>query len=48
MGIVLSNFDMPPTVTKLNIQLLDKSSKYIYITGRSARICKAENEAASS
>jgi hypothetical protein len=43
-GTVLSAFDMPPTVTKLNVQFLDKCSKEIYIAGWSTRIRKDENE----
>ncbi|KAM6504668.1 hypothetical protein FSOLCH5_015171 [Fusarium solani] len=41
---VLSTFDMPPTVTKLNVQFLDKSCKEIYTAGWSPRIRKIENE----
>lgn len=41
---VLSAFDMPPSVTKQNIQFLDTSSKDIYTAGWSARIRKTEND----
>ncbi|KAH8656401.1 hypothetical protein BGZ61DRAFT_190428 [Ilyonectria robusta] len=41
---VLLTFDMPPTVTKLNVQFLDKSCKEIYTAGWSPRIRKTENE----
>ncbi|KAH7127271.1 hypothetical protein EDB81DRAFT_598704, partial [Dactylonectria macrodidyma] len=32
-SIVLATFDMPPTVTKLNVQFLDKRSREIYTAG---------------
>ncbi|RKK65610.1 hypothetical protein BFJ69_g16135 [Fusarium oxysporum] len=41
---VLSTFDMPPSVTKQNIQFLDTDSKDIYAAGWSARIRKSEND----
>ncbi|KAJ5682303.1 hypothetical protein N7462_005468 [Penicillium macrosclerotiorum] len=41
---VLSAFEMPPTVTKLNVQFLDSSSKELYAADWSARIRKIENE----
>ncbi|GLI73557.1 hypothetical protein PoHVEF18_001775 [Penicillium ochrochloron] len=44
MATVLSTFEMPPTVTKLNVQFLDKSSKELYAADWSARIRKIENE----
>lgn len=43
-GTVLSAFDMPPTVSKFNVQFLDKSCKEIYNAGWSPRIRKTENE----
>jgi hypothetical protein len=41
---VLSTFEMPSTVTKLNVQFLDKSSKELYAADWSARMRKIENE----
>jgi hypothetical protein len=41
---VLSTFEIPPTVTKLNVQFLDKSSKELYAADWSARMRKIENE----
>ncbi|KAH7233728.1 uncharacterized protein BKA55DRAFT_522996 [Fusarium redolens] len=41
---VLSTFDMPTSVTKLNVQFLDTSCKDIYTAGWSARIRKTEKE----
>ncbi|KAJ5906996.1 uncharacterized protein N7473_003912 [Penicillium subrubescens] len=41
---VLSAFHIAPTVTRINVQFLDKGSKEIYLAGWSARIRKAENE----
>ncbi|KAL2813952.1 hypothetical protein BDW59DRAFT_178111 [Aspergillus cavernicola] len=43
-GTVLATFDMPPTVTKLNVQFLDNSCKEIYTAGWSPRIRKTEHE----
>ncbi|KAJ0423497.1 hypothetical protein BJY00DRAFT_310153 [Aspergillus carlsbadensis] len=41
---VLSTFNMPRTVTKLNVQFLDTECKEIYSAGWSPRIRKTENE----
>lgn len=41
---VLSAFHIAPTVTRMNVQFLDKDTKEIYLAGWSARIRKAENE----
>ncbi|KAF3931292.1 hypothetical protein ABW20_dc0109701 [Dactylellina cionopaga] len=41
---VLSTFGMPTSVTKMNVQFLDKSSKEIYSAGWSPRIRKTEGE----
>jgi hypothetical protein len=41
---VLSTFAMPTSVTKMNIQFLDTSSKEIYAAGWSPRIRKTEGE----
>jgi hypothetical protein len=41
---VLSTFEMTPTVTKMNVQFLDKSSKELDAADWSARIRKIENE----
>lgn len=41
---VLSTFEMPQTVTKMNVQFLDKSSKELYAADWSTRIRKIENE----
>jgi hypothetical protein len=41
---VLSTFSMPTTVTKMNVQFLDKNDKIIYNEGWSPRIRKTENE----
>ncbi|EPS40493.1 hypothetical protein H072_5643 [Dactylellina haptotyla CBS 200.50] len=41
---VLSYFGMPTTVTKMNVQFLDKSNKEIYNAGWSPRIRKTEGE----
>ncbi|KAH7133966.1 hypothetical protein EDB81DRAFT_886776 [Dactylonectria macrodidyma] len=41
---VLSTFDMPPSVTELNVQFLDTSNKDLYTAGWSARIRKIEKE----
>ncbi|KAH7131463.1 hypothetical protein B0J13DRAFT_642167 [Dactylonectria estremocensis] len=41
---VLSTFDMPPSVTKLNVQFLDTACKDIYTADWSARIRKTEND----
>lgn len=41
---VLSTFNMPSTVTKLNVQFLDKVSREIYYAGWSPRIRKIESE----
>lgn len=41
---VLSTFDMPPTVTELNVQFLDTCSREIYAASWSPRIRKTENE----
>ncbi|KAJ5150898.1 uncharacterized protein N7482_010150 [Penicillium canariense] len=43
-GNVISSFDMPPTVIKMNVQFLDTSSKELYTADWSARIRKMENE----
>ncbi|KAK4159495.1 hypothetical protein QBC43DRAFT_326987 [Cladorrhinum sp. PSN259] len=42
---VLSAFSMPTSVTKMNVQFLDTSSKTIYSAGWSPRIRKTEGEA---
>ncbi|KAL4861846.1 hypothetical protein BDV12DRAFT_203617 [Aspergillus spectabilis] len=41
---VLSTFNMPKTVTKLNVQFLDTNCKEIYSAGWSPRIRKTEKE----
>ncbi|KAF3190630.1 hypothetical protein TWF788_008151 [Orbilia oligospora] len=41
---VLSTFGMPTTVTKMNVQFLDKNNKEIYNAGWSPRIRKTEGE----
>ncbi|KAK6537213.1 hypothetical protein TWF694_011410 [Orbilia ellipsospora] len=41
---VLSTFSMPTTVTKMNVQFLDKSNEEIYNAGWSPRIRKIEDE----
>jgi hypothetical protein len=41
---VLSTFAMPTTVTKMNVQFLDDSSKTLYNAGWSPRIRKMEGE----
>ncbi len=41
---VLSTFSMPTTVTKMNVQFLDKNDKTIYNAGWSPRIRKTEGE----
>lgn len=41
---VLSTFAMPTSVTKMNVQFLDTSSKEIYAAGWSPRIRKTEGE----
>jgi hypothetical protein len=41
---VLSTFAMPTSVTKMNVQFLDKSTKEIYNNGWSPRIRKTEGE----
>ncbi|KAJ5900172.1 uncharacterized protein N7473_004242 [Penicillium subrubescens] len=41
---VLSTFEMPPTVTKLNVQFLDNISRDLYAADWSARIRKIEND----
>ncbi|KAJ5308967.1 hypothetical protein PENANT_c020G02756 [Penicillium antarcticum] len=41
---VLSAFEMPPTVTKINVQFLDTSSKELYTADWSTRIRKTENK----
>ena len=42
---VLSTFSMPTSVTKMNVQFLDKNDKEIYNNGWSPRIRKTEGEA---
>ncbi|KAL6405740.1 hypothetical protein AUP68_10878 [Ilyonectria robusta] len=41
---VLSAFEMPLSVTKINVQFLDTTSNNIYTAGWSACICKSKNE----
>ncbi|KAJ5414991.1 hypothetical protein N7509_000089 [Penicillium cosmopolitanum] len=41
---VLSAFHIAPTVTRMNVQFLDKGSKEISLADWSARIRKAKNE----
>ncbi|KAK3352449.1 hypothetical protein B0T25DRAFT_186064 [Lasiosphaeria hispida] len=45
VATVLAEFSMPTTVTKMNVQFLDKSDKTIYNAGWSPRIRKTEGEA---
>ncbi|KAJ5111195.1 hypothetical protein N7532_001730 [Penicillium argentinense] len=44
MDTVLLAFEMPPTVTKLNVQFLDTSPKELFTADWSARIRKTENQ----
>ncbi|KAL4862433.1 hypothetical protein BDV12DRAFT_203050 [Aspergillus spectabilis] len=43
---VLSTFNMPLTITKLNLQFLDTCPKEFYTGGWSTRLRKTENERA--
>ncbi|KAK0715356.1 hypothetical protein B0H67DRAFT_553907 [Lasiosphaeris hirsuta] len=44
VATVLAQFSMPTTVTKMNVQFLDKNDKTIYNAGWSPRIRKTEGE----